>query len=153
VKTFWRISNFADLSGKGAEFASARWHTKGNRVVYLAESPAGAMLESLAHWLDNKGQLPQTYDLLEIAAPDELAVTELMPLAEVNWKDRMEFTRQLGDAWLLSSTTVFGRVPSVIVPYTWNVLLNPRHLDARSVRIESVTRERFDERLFRFEPH
>ena len=150
MKTFWRISAYADLSGKGGKFASARWHTRGNPIVYLSESPAGAMLERLVHLLDNEGQLPLTYNLLEIVAPEETEVRGLMPLAGVGWEQDLLETRRLGDEWLTRRETVLARVPSAIMPRTWNVLLNPEHPEAHHVKVVSVIRERFDNRLFRF---
>lgn len=149
MNTLWRISSYADLTGEGAKYASARWHTKGNLIVYLAESPAGAMLERLVHLLDTEGQLPETYDLLEIVSPEDLGMKKLMP-ADTDWRNRPDLTRQIGDAWLGSRETSLALVPSAIVPRTWNVLLNPVHPDAKQVKIESATRERFDNRLFRF---
>ena len=153
MATFWRISGHQDLSGEGAKYASACWHTKGNLVVYLAESPAGAMVERLVHLPDTEGQLPRTYDLLEIAAPETLAVKNLMPPAGIEWKKRVAITRQIGDTWLASGECALARVPSAIVPRTWNVLLNPVHPGARELKITSVIRERFDDRLFRLEAH
>jgi len=150
MKTFWRISIYADLSGEGGKIASARWHTKGKSVVYLAETPAGAMLEYLAHLVANEGQLPLTYDLLEVQAPEEIAIKDLLPLADVDWKESLLLTRRIGDDWLAGKETPMARVPSAILPRTWNILLNPDHADARAVRIEAVIRERFDNRLFRF---
>jgi RES domain-containing protein len=152
MKTFWRISGYADLSGEGARIVSARWHSKGNRVVYLAESPAGAMLERLVHLPETHDRLPRTYDLLEVSAPEQLAIKDLTPLAEIAWKDRIELTRQIGDAWLLSRETVLARVPSAVVARTWNIMLNPEHREAEHLKIESVIRERFDDRFFRFAP-
>jgi RES domain-containing protein len=150
MKTFWRISEYADLSGEGAKVASARWHTKGNPVVYLAESPAGAMLERLVHLLYTRWRVPDSYDLLEIHAPEEIGIKELLPLAEVRWSEDLILTRRLGDEWLKGKESPLARVPSAIMPRTWNVLLNPEHPDARSIRVVSVIRERFDNRLFRF---
>jgi RES domain-containing protein len=150
MKTFWRISAFANLSGEGAKIASARWHTKGNSVVYLAESPAGAMLEHLVHLLYTRWRVPDTYNLLEVYAPEEIGIKELLPLAEIKWKEDQIFTRKLGDEWLKGKETPLARVPSAIMPRTWNILLNPEHSDADKIRIEAVIRERFDNRLFRF---
>jgi RES domain-containing protein len=150
MKTFWRISAFADLSGAGAKIASARWHTKGNPVVYLAESPAGAMLEHLVHLFYTRWRVPETYDLLEIHAPEEIRIKELLPLAEINWKEDLMLTRRLGDDWLKGKETPLARVPSAIMPRTWNILLNPEHSGADKIGIEAVIQERFDNRLFRF---
>ncbi|MGP8253674.1 MAG: RES family NAD+ phosphorylase [Terracidiphilus sp.] len=150
MRTFWRISNYPDLSGEGSKRASARWHSKGKLIVYLAESPAGAMLERLVHLLDTEGQLPRTYELLRIEASEDTASKDLLPLADVDWKDRLDLTRQIGEAWLDSRETPLARVPSAILPHTWNVLLNPEHPDAKKLEVAEVIKERFDARLFRF---
>ena len=58
-------------------------------------------------------------------------------------------TRRIGDGWLASLETPIARVPSAIMPRTWNYLLNPEHPDAKQVRIAEVIKERLDNRLFR----
>ena len=152
MRTFWRISNFSDLSGEGGRIASGRWHTEGSPIVYLTESPASAMLERLVHFVDGNGRMPRTYTLLEIEAPGEIAIESLFTSIEVDWKNRMEITRAVGDLWLQSTVSLLARVPSAIVPRTWNYLLNPLHADAPQIRIVSEIRERFDTRLFHSGP-
>ena len=46
--------------------------TAGHRIVYLAESPAGALVESLVHTELNERSWPRFYDLMQIAAPDDI---------------------------------------------------------------------------------
>jgi RES domain-containing protein len=152
MTTLWRISNFIDLSGEGARLASGRWHTEGRPVVYLAENPAGAMLERVVHLMDRSedGILPRFYQLLQVLVPDEVAIKPLNTLSPTDWKEHPEFTRSVGDAWLVSHETPLARVPSVIIPHTWNYLLNPEHPDAKQVTVAEVIRESFDNRLFRF---
>jgi RES domain-containing protein len=150
MATLWRISNHLDLGGWGGRKFSSRWSSLGRRVVYLAESPAGAMLEVLVHLKDRGQELPYTFALSEIQAPDHLATREILPLAEVDWKERPGSTQRIGDTWLASRETPLARVPSAIMPRTWNILLNPEHPDAPQVTIVSVIHERFDNRLFRF---
>ncbi len=150
MKTLWRISNHTDLGGWGGENFASRWSSRGRRIVYLTESPAGAMLEVLVHLKDKGDELPSTFSLLEIEAPEEPSVRELLPPLEVAWRDEQESTRNIGDAWLTSRETPLARVPSAIMPRTWNVILNPEHPEARHVKVVSVIRERFDNRLFRF---
>jgi RES domain-containing protein len=152
MTTLWRISNFIELSGEGARLASGRWHTEGKPVVYLAENPAGAMLERIVHLMDRNedGILPRFYQLLRVSVPDEVAIKPLNTLSPTDWKEHPEFTRTLGDAWLASQETPLARVPSAIMPATWNYLLNPAHPDAKRVEIAEVIRERFDNRLIRF---
>jgi RES domain-containing protein len=155
MTTLWRISNYADLSGEGGRGFSARWHIEGRLIVYLADSPAGAMLERIVHMMDvdidvdGDGILPRFYQLLKVSVPDELAMKPLNTLAPTDWKQHPELTRTIGDAWLASLETPLARVPSAIVPHTWNYLLNPEHPDAKQVQIAEAIKERFDNRLFR----
>jgi RES domain-containing protein len=152
MTTLWRISNYLDLSGRGAFGTSGRWHTEGRAVVYLADNPAGAMLERIVHLMDRNedGILPRYYQLLQIPIPDGVAVKQLSPLAPADWKEHVEYTRQIGDAWLAGRETALARVPSAIIPRTWNYLLNPKHPDATQIEVTEVIKERFDNRLFRF---
>jgi RES domain-containing protein len=152
MTTLWRISDFIDLSGKGGRGASARWHTAGRLIVYLADCPAGALLERIVHMMDmyDEAFLPRFYQLLKVVVPDELAMKPLNTIAPVDWKEHPEFTRNLGDVWLASQETPLARVPSVLAPETWNYLLNPEHPEAKQVVVAEVIRERFDNRLFRF---
>lgn len=149
---FWRISQYRDLEGRGGLLASARWNTRGRPVVYLAESPAAAMLERLVHLLQADGDLPGNYTLLEIEADDSVAVEDLLPLADAQWRDRIELTRAAGDRWLAGAASPLARVPSAVVPRTWNYLLNPLHPQAPMVRIVSAIDESFDARLLQSRP-
>jgi RES domain-containing protein len=149
-KTLWRISDFVDLTGEGARKASARWHTRGSRVVYLADSPSSALWEVVVH-LEIEGEdTPAYFSLLKISFPDSLEIQQLALPEETDWKLDEKFTRGLGDRWLAEGKTCLARVPSVIISETWNYLLNPQHPGAAQVKIVSVTRELYDRRIFRF---
>jgi RES domain-containing protein len=56
-------------------------------------------------------------------------------------------TRALGDAWLRGGTTALLRVPSVIVPESFNYLLSPARADAGRCQISSALRFPLDPRL------
>jgi RES domain-containing protein len=144
----WRISNHATLDGLGGVLASARWHTQGRPIVYLAESPAGALTEVLVHLELDVGDLPKSYTLLKAEAPDDLAIRTLGDdeLAH-GWKDDLVMTRTLGDEWLASRATPLLRVPSVVVLETYNVLLNPEHPDASRVEVLWHQEHPWDRRL------
>jgi len=152
MAVYWRISNHADLSGKGGRVASARWHTAGRRIVYLAESPASAMLELLVHIEYDVDDLPEKFTLLKISAPDALNTPILDPSKNPRWRELREYTRVLGDKWLAGGESVLAKVPSAVVPHTWNYLLNPEHPDAKLVRIDLRSRESLDTRLLRTKP-
>ncbi len=139
----WRISNHADLNGEGGLLAGGRWHHRGRRIVYLAESPAGALLEGLVHLELGYTRLPPRYTLLRIAAPPEMALPECSVVPGVG----LDRTRAAGDAWLAAASSALLRVPSVLVPCTWNTLLNPRHPDAGQLRVLEVLTFPLDHRL------
>jgi RES domain-containing protein len=146
----WRLSDFADLSGEGGLIASARWHTRGRRIVYLADHPASALLEMMVNQNLAQMDLPDRYQLLALDLPDEMAFhaigeADLPP----DWRRNRDATRSIGDRWLELGETSLARVPSAIVPHTFNWLLNPIHDDARLVLISETIRADFDARLVR----
>jgi RES domain-containing protein len=146
----WRISNYAELLGIGAMEASARWHTAGRPLVYLAESPSSALLEILVHLEAEEDDRPDSYQLLKIEVADDIA-TEGVSLSSLppNWKDDEAVTRAIGDDWLGRGATALLRVPSVITPETYNWLLNTRHADARRAAVVHIDWPLYDSRLFR----
>jgi RES domain-containing protein len=144
----WRISNHATLDGEGGLIASARWHTQGHPVLYLAETPAGALVEVLVHLELDPAHMPRSYKLLKAEAPDDISRQEIgkANLGQ-NWTQDLLATRKLGDEWLRSRVTALLRVPSAIVPETFNLLLNPHHPQASQVRIVSHRDYPWDKRL------
>ena len=53
------------------------------------------------------------------------------------------------DQWLQSGRTALLRLPSVIVPATLNVLINPLHPESGRIRIIREHRHSLDTRLMR----
>lgn len=148
MPSLWRISNYTSLSGEGGLHYSARWHTAGHPIVYLAESPAGALVEALVHLELDEGDWPRSYNLIHVDAPDKMKIETLDPSGSRNLKTNLAVTRELGDAWLRSARTALARVPSVILPDTWNILLNPRHPTAAQVRVVRTVKADYDVRFF-----
>lgn len=148
----WRISNHADLRGLGGLYAPGRWHTQGRQIIYLAESPSSALLEVLVHFEIDREDLPDKYQLLKIEAEDGIPTDFIAPDSlSAHWKGSETVTRTIGDEWLNLGKTALLRVPSAIMPETWNWLLNPRHADARRVHVLSVNKYEHDSRLLRRE--
>jgi RES domain-containing protein len=146
----WRISNHASLSGDGAMRASGRWHTRGRRVVYCSESPAAALLEILVHFEIDVRDLPMRYRLLKLRAPDALLVEDLLVAnLPLDWVEQTDRTRAIGDRWLQTGHSALLRVPSAVVPETFNVVLNPRHAQAGKLEVVQVSEHAIDPRLLR----
>ncbi len=146
----WRISNHISLDGGGGLRASHRWHTRGRPIVYCAPNPATALLEVLVHAEIEVEDLPTRYRFLKIEAPDGISIDRVDVVGLlVGWQDDSSVTRRIGDAWLRSGRTALLEVPSVLVPETFNTLLNPRHTDTARVRIIEVLAHMLDPRLLR----
>ncbi len=112
-------------------------------MVYTAETSALAMLEQLVYLA--RGGLPPPYQMLEIEVSDGCRITSFekrLPATDV------DPSRAWGEAWLESGQTSLARVPSAIAPEAYNVLINPAHPDAASVRILRAARYPWDVRLF-----
>ena len=144
----WRISNHADPSGTGGLLHGRRWHHRGRPVVYLAESPAGALVEALVHvQAASPAELPTNYELLEVALPEDASTVDVSPQLDPSWREAPGTTRAMGDAWLAAQSSLLLRVPSAVVGRSFNRLLNPLHAQAASCRVVSITRYPFDEQL------
>ena len=143
----WRISRHQDLSGEGGLRVPGRWHFRGAPIVYLAETPAGALLESCVHTSAN--DVPPHYTLLELEAESaslEMLDTSMLPQ---DWIERVEVTREIGSAWVRSRRSALLRVPSALAPATFNVLLNPLHPDTAQIRVAASYKYPFDPRIKR----
>src|ERR1035438_1322908 len=95
----WRVSQHRDLAGAGGLRAPGRWHELGMPVVYLAESPAGALLEACVHTSAN--DVPPNYTLLGVEADARVSLEHLdVSILSADWIKRLEVTRALRCDWL-----------------------------------------------------
>ncbi|PWG61853.1 RES family NAD+ phosphorylase [Spiribacter halobius] len=137
---------YADLSGEGGRLASGRWHSRGRPIVYTAADPALAMIEVLVHMEMDPDLLPDDYVLMAIDLPAPAAALPGDAVGDLS--DEMR-TRAFGDNWLDSAETLALEVPSVIVPYGRNVLINPAHPDMGNVPDPEIRPLEWDRRLFK----
>ena len=146
----WRISNHLSLAGDGALRTPGRWHTRGRRVVYCAQSPAAALLEILVHFEIDIQDLPVRYRLLKIEVPDDGHAARVPPgQLPAGWPEKTEVTRALGDDWLAKGSAALLSVPSAIVPETFNLLIKPAHRDAKRIVIVQAGDHAIDPRLLK----
>jgi RES domain-containing protein len=145
----WRVSNYATLDGRGGLYVSGRWHTRGHPVVYCTLNPATALLETLVHMEIDSEDRPDRFQVLRIEGPDALS-QERVPASTFasNWLDDITMTQLIGDSWLSGERSLLLQVPSVLVPETWNVLINPQHPEARLLRVMMTYEHAFDSRFF-----
>lgn len=152
----WRIATDTpdytsdDLSGIGAKITGGRWNRKGLPVIYCADTPSLACLETLAHL--GTGSLPLNRYLVAIDIPDRV------------WKIREKYepttlsvgwdaiptgivSLDFGDQWLSVCKTAIMVVPSAIVPEDSVILINPAHPDALAITSSKMRKWLYDPRL------
>jgi RES domain-containing protein len=145
----WRLTLYLELDGEGGRLYPGRWNSAGTPVVYLAASPPGALIEVLVHLELKESEFPPSYKLLRVVVPAKLHVPRLQVPSGEAWKTDESITRRIGDAWLKSRRSALARVPSVILPETFNYLLNPLHPDAARISIAEVHPATLDSRLLK----
>ena len=111
--------------------------------MYCCDHPAAALLEILVH-IDAE-DAPSDYQLLGIDVPEGAGIA--VPDLPQNWRDDQPTSQRIGMAFLREGAAPILEVPSAIVPFASNFLLNPTLLDASGIRIVSQTLHPIDARL------
>lgn len=140
----WRISDYADLTGLGGLLADGRWHSMGQPIIYTSESSDGALNELLVHM--NRQLIAPDFQLIRIDVPDDVQIATLPELSP-GWRRNLDETRTIGNQWLSERRSLLIRIPSAIIPHSFNVLINPYHSEIGQLQIDDVQSVVFDPRL------
>jgi len=139
---------FDPLDGAGGQVAN-RWNEPGNAIIYASANPSLAVLEVLAHLRQPNKFGERT--ILEFEFEDdieEVSLEQVRKLREGGPSDDPEArTRAYGTTWLKEKRSLALLVPSFVMPFDFNVLINPLHAKAASRRIIRQERVRLDARL------
>jgi len=136
------------FDGSGAALYGGRWNSPGRRVIYAAETYAGALIEKLVH--TNIGRLPKHQKYIEILVPDDVAIEEVDPGRIAGWDAAgLIVSRSFGDQWYDSQRSAVLLVPSVVSRIERNVIINQEHRDFRKIRAGEPKPVIWDERLFK----
>jgi RES domain-containing protein len=152
----WRIASDTpdyvadDLAGAGAKITGGRWNRPGLPVLYCADTPSLACLETLVHL--GAGGLPFNRYLVAIDVPDPIwRVREAHTSASlaVGWDacPAGKVSLDFGDAWLKSNRSAVMAVPSAIVPEDSVILINPQHPDSAGITASKTRKWLYDPRL------
>ncbi|WP_340620075.1 RES family NAD+ phosphorylase [Xenorhabdus siamensis] len=137
-------------TGYGAKRFGGRWNHKGYHAVYVSSSIALATLELYVH--TSKESLLEEYQLFSIELADKNVDYLDHSYLPDNWRrdPTPVSTMNIGSGWLSAAENVALIIPSCIVPYENNAIINPNH-PKFSTAIESVKELdfTFDQRLIR----
>jgi RES domain-containing protein len=133
----------------GAMLHGGRWNSVGKRVIYAAESYAGAMLEILVH--ANMAVPPKHHRVVRISIPAEVLIETVSPADIPGWnQEDLTKTQAFGDDWLQQMRSAVLRVPSVITEGRENnLLINPAHEQFTLIHAEAPEPIHWDLRLFK----
>src|SRR5437868_3356991 len=142
----WRLASgrYSPLTGEGARLVGGRLNSPGRPLVYASESLALCLAECLVHVT---GSLPKDYAAFKIEIPNE-GIEELsLKRLKAGWEHDLAQTRAIGDEWLVKERSLALIVPSVLLPDSRNILINPQHSGAARLRVVSQQPFTFDPRL------
>src|SRR5437867_9107909 len=81
----------------GAMLYGARWNSPGRRIIFAAETYAGALLEILVH---ASGNLPRSQSYIEIDIPATVSAEVIAPEDLPGWDaPSSETARSFGNRW------------------------------------------------------
>src|SRR5580704_7008427 len=136
------------FDGRGAALHGGRWNSPGRRVIYAAETYAGAMLEILAH--ANIGQPPKTHVWIEILIGKNVRIEEVRPRDVPGWAaPDQRASRAFGDRWYDERRSAVLLVPSLVARPDHHVAINQDHPDIRKIRATAPQPVIWDRRLFK----
>ncbi|MEI6947543.1 RES family NAD+ phosphorylase [Paraflavisolibacter sp. H34] len=121
-----------DLTGEGARLHGGRWNNIGVPCLYTSGSRALSVLEYSCHVpIDD---IPRALTFTLYTIPDDAIFECAESDLPGNWR-RLAHSgacRNYGSL-LLSAGHLVLKLPSVVLPYEYNYLLNPAHPDFKTV--------------------
>jgi len=148
--TVYRLTKaeYADTAFRGSR-GRGRWHEQGVPMVYAADQPATALLETLVH-AGRADLVTADYVVFEIELEDDTDLLRLpdadLPSDWRNWPWPAS-TQAIGTFWHERRDSVALSVPSAVIPMHRNVLLNIQHPRFAHLSIGEPTPFPIDTRL------
>ncbi len=135
------------LSGLGAEKVGGRWNEIGTRAVYCSENISLALLEYYVHSEDIVS-LPKSILIAKIKLPDNFVIEELKELPD-RWNQYpySSKTTKIFTKYAKSREFFALKVPSTIVGFESNFVLNPLYKEFGKVEVVEFMQLPIDERL------
>lgn len=127
-----------------------RWNKDDEFVIYAGSSRSLAALELVAH--RNSVSLKDEYKLMNIQLLVTSADIKEIQIKDIpkNWKSISGYPtlQKIGSDWYYSEETLLLKVPSVLIPWEFNYLINVHHpAYPKKVKLESVKDFNWDNRL------
>ncbi len=127
-----------------------RWNLRGQFVVCAGTSRSLSTLELVVH--RNSIISGTTYKVMVISIPDDESQVSQIRVNELpaNWRtmEAIATLQQIGAKWYNEQRTLLLKVPSIIIPYEYNYVINTEHPDfKRDVKLARIEDFYWDNRL------
>lgn len=136
--------------GKSLEASglAGRWNGAGRKVIYCAESIALAFLENMIRRQGvgfNTDFCTMILDIPESLKFRTINVNDL----ETDWRDIYDYSKcqPLGNNWYDDARFPILKVPSSVLPESYNFVLNSLHKDFSKIKIAGITKLIPDSRI------
>lgn len=113
--------------------------------LYTADASSLAMLEFSVH--HSRNTIPIHLKVIEIWLDDNLPVTAIDWHHEVLIDMPLQETRNKGQDWLINREHAILKVPSVLVPFSFNLLINPALVGPHQINISKLADLKVDMRI------
>ena len=130
--------------------APNRWNKKGEHVLYTGSSRSLSTLELIVH--RNSIRPDITYKVMTISIPDTDSIIKTFKTDGLpdNWRQFEAYSKlqKMGSDWFNSRETLVLKVPSAVIPFEYNYIVNTEHADFKS-SVQLIRTENYfwDERL------
>ena len=117
-----------------------RWNSAGNKVIYASETIPLAMLENMVR---RQGVgFNSDFKVMFLEVPDDAVIDSVAESGlEPGWRDPNDYSQcqPLGDQWFNAGKALMLKVPSAVMPLSFNFVLNTTHPDYPRVKLVAVT--------------
>ncbi|HAK75462.1 MAG TPA: RES domain-containing protein [Runella sp.] len=139
------------LSGYGAELFGGRWNSVGNALVYTSATPELALLETLVHLEEFYFDELPAHVLATIEVPESAIIRVEVEELPNGWNSiyTSPTTQQFTNDWFKQQSSLVMAIPSVIVPMSFNYLINPNHPRMQEIKVVESIPFSFDSRFFK----
>lgn len=129
---------------------SNRWNLRGQNVIYTASSISLATLELVVR--RNSITPLNNYKVMVISIEDDDSLITQVHLNELteNWRTLAAYSnlQEKGSKWYTTQRTLILKVPSAVIPYENNYVINTEHPDYyRNVKLVRTKDYFWDKRL------
>ena len=146
----FRISKEVHASTLSSSGSANRCNTKGQQVIYTGSSRSLSSLELVVH--RGSIQPTTTYTVMVISIADDDYLIKQVQVNDLpsTWRTLAGYSalQMIGSAWYNSQETLVLKVPSAIVVYEYNYIINTEHPEfSRKIQLVRTEDYFWDSRL------